>query len=210
MSLTVGDLVYFYRLQAKRPQPGQRKAKLVLNQWHGPGVLLAFEGNTGIYVGYRGHVTKCAPEAVRAATWNEQLAAEDWAEVLADVLESVPPKPPQQPAEPAQAAEDQPEEQPQGSSPPSLGPAVPSLPPPLSQTAPAAGTAAAPQLGARLQPQPLIEEAPAEEERSAPPLEESDDGREMEMEPPPPPLQAQQPPLVPEPGLEQEIGRAHV
>ncbi len=81
------------------------------------GLLLGIEGNTGMRVGYKGRVTKCAPEAFRLATSREQLAAEDWADALADVLKAVKPPagdrglrdaadgvpppwpPPQQPAE---------------------------------------------------------------------------------------------------------------
>ena len=86
LNLAVGDLVNFYREQARRPQAGQRRTKLVLNSWHGPGILLAKEGLSGMYVGYKRHVTKCAPEAIRPAYHFEQLAAEDWSAALEDLL----------------------------------------------------------------------------------------------------------------------------
>ena len=99
LELRVGDIVYFFRKQAKQTGFGKKKGKLVFNTWRGPGILLGIEGETGIYVGYKGHVTKCAPEAVRLASSHEQLAAEDWAEALTEVLEQVQPRPaPRRPA----------------------------------------------------------------------------------------------------------------
>ena len=52
-----------------------------------------------MYIGYRGHVTKCAPESVRLASSHEQLAAEDWAEALNEVLIKAQPAPPRRPEE---------------------------------------------------------------------------------------------------------------
>ncbi len=74
LELKVGDIVYFFRKQARQSGAGKKKGKLVFNTWRGPGILLGIEGNTGMHIGYKGHVTKCAPEAVRLATSHEQLA----------------------------------------------------------------------------------------------------------------------------------------
>ena len=52
-----------------------------------------------MYIGYRGHVTKCTPESVRLASSHEQLAAEDWAEALNEVLIKAQPAPPRRPEE---------------------------------------------------------------------------------------------------------------
>ena len=41
---------------------------------HGPGIVLGLEGISAVYIGYRGNVTKCAPEAVRSASVLEQLS----------------------------------------------------------------------------------------------------------------------------------------
>lgn len=87
----IGDMVYFFRKSAVLPKaedPRKRgKRRIVFNRWHGPAVVLAVEGKSGLYLGYRGCVTKCAPEAVRLASSLEQLSAEAWADALSDVLE---------------------------------------------------------------------------------------------------------------------------
>ena len=69
------------------------KGKLQLNRWHGPAYVLGHEGSSGIYLGYRGNVTKCAPEAVRAATPVEQLSATGWVRNIVELsraLEQIP------------------------------------------------------------------------------------------------------------------------
>jgi len=110
VGFTIGDMVYFFRKTAVLPKaedPRKRgKRRIVFNRWHGPAVVLAKEGTSGIYLGYRGNVTKCAPEAVRMASTLEQLAAESWAEALDDVLsacDKVPSAP-----EAAEKAQEQP------------------------------------------------------------------------------------------------------
>lgn len=47
----------------------------MLRHFHGPGIILAKQGRSTTYVGYRGRCAKCAPEAVRPASMTEQLAA---------------------------------------------------------------------------------------------------------------------------------------
>ncbi len=91
LELKVGDIAYFFRKQARQGGMDKKNGKLVFNTWRGPGILFGIEGNAGMHRGYRGHVTKRAPEAVRLATSHEQLAAEDWAGALADVLTSAQP-----------------------------------------------------------------------------------------------------------------------
>ena len=51
-------------------------------------MVLAVEGLVSFYVGYRGHCTKCAPEAVRLATQTEQLAATEWRSALQAILDA--------------------------------------------------------------------------------------------------------------------------
>ena len=46
-SFKMGDIVYFYRQQQVAPGGGARGTKrkrLILNQWHGPGMITALEG----------------------------------------------------------------------------------------------------------------------------------------------------------------------
>ena len=108
-NLDVGDMVYFWRQQKAETQDNVRKGKrkLLLRRWHGPGVLLGKEGLTAVYVGYRGHVTKCAPEAVRRATAFEQMTASEWGEALETVLRETENPPDREPTMPvfAQDAE---------------------------------------------------------------------------------------------------------
>ena len=89
VGFNIGDMVYFYR-ESMRATVGQKKARnskrLLLKSWHGPAMIVGKEGATAIYLGWRGNVTKCAPEAVRLASSLEQIAAESWSEALEDVL----------------------------------------------------------------------------------------------------------------------------
>ena len=59
-TLAAGDLAFFYRKQMKMrkddPKKG-KKTKLVLNKWHGPGMVLGHEGNNAIYIANRGGMT---------------------------------------------------------------------------------------------------------------------------------------------------------
>ncbi len=91
-TLAAGDLAFFYRKRMKMRKDDSkkgRKTKLVLNKWRGPGMVLGHEGNNAIYIAYRGGVTKCAPEHVRAASHTEQLMATEWAEHLADAVKDL-------------------------------------------------------------------------------------------------------------------------
>eukprot|EP00435_Cladocopium_sp_Y103_P001664 s5529_g1.t1 len=57
-----GDIVYFYREQKVAPGSGvrgTRQKRLLLKQWHGPGIIAALEGGripTAAYVSYRGNL----------------------------------------------------------------------------------------------------------------------------------------------------------
>ena len=89
----IGSLVYFYREQKVIPkmdasghrQPGKRRT-LALRKWHGPAMIIGHESNTGIYLGYRGGVTKSCPEAVRACSAMEQLSATEWGAALEQLV----------------------------------------------------------------------------------------------------------------------------
>eukprot|EP00969_Alexandrium_andersonii_P103389 4562224-Alexandrium_andersonii.AAC.1 len=72
----------------------------MLNQRHGPAMVIGHEGRSAVYLGYRGGATKCAPEAARRVSAMEQLTAEDWGDALCELLRAVDGKPP-----PPQAAE---------------------------------------------------------------------------------------------------------
>ena len=69
---TPGDLVFFWRAQkyaGRSSGPGSRR-KLALRRWHGPGLLVAMEGDVAAncFISYRGQLTKCPLEHVRAAS----------------------------------------------------------------------------------------------------------------------------------------------
>ena len=77
--LSAGDLCYFYREQKARPK-GEKGKKLILRAWHGPAVVLGKEGQSKIYIGYRGNVTTATPEATRPASAFEHLSVDAWDE----------------------------------------------------------------------------------------------------------------------------------
>ena len=132
--LAIGDLAYFYREQMRNPKGAQRKGKLLLRRWHGPAIVLGHEGRSAIYLGYRGNVTKSAPEHVRPASSLEQLSAEGWAAALDEILEQAPhPQPPAEdvppPPPPSESVPPGPEPVPADI--PPLLPALPSLADPI-------------------------------------------------------------------------------
>ena len=81
----VGDLVYYWREQKYNRRGGVNKRRLLLRKWHGPGLLVAFEGNN-CYVTARGTLTKVALEHVRRASPMEQIASGEWDAVLQEVV----------------------------------------------------------------------------------------------------------------------------
>ena len=106
----LGDVVYFYRVQ-KMAGRGTKRKRLVLNQWHGPGMIMALEGGkvpTGAYVAYRGNLTKCAIEHLRPASTLERLSAAEWEEILSEVIRASggPDESPEDPAEPGDDHDD--------------------------------------------------------------------------------------------------------
>ncbi|CAE7278587.1 unnamed protein product, partial [Symbiodinium necroappetens] len=96
-----GDVVYFWRAQkmTRRNDPrlstSSRRRRLELKRWHGPAVLIALEtsGETGFpsnaFLSYKGQVTKCALEHVRAASSLEQLAANTWEEAIKELVDGI-------------------------------------------------------------------------------------------------------------------------
>ena len=97
-----GEMVYFYR-QVKT----QKGGRLALRRWRGPGIVVGLEGKSGVYIAFRGHTTKCAPEHVRRASHRERLAKVAWDTVLEGIDEQAR----RQPAEPADEAEDREEQE---------------------------------------------------------------------------------------------------
>eukprot|EP00969_Alexandrium_andersonii_P082710 3646457-Alexandrium_andersonii.AAC.1 len=63
MQLLPGELAYFCRKQARRAKNSGRRGQLMLNQWHGPAMVIGHAGRSAVYLGYRDGVAKCAPEA---------------------------------------------------------------------------------------------------------------------------------------------------
>ncbi|OLQ04968.1 Uncharacterized protein K02A2.6 [Symbiodinium microadriaticum] len=96
-----GDVVYFWRAQkmTRRNDPrlstSSRRRRLELKRWHGPAVLIALEtsGETGFpsnaFLSFKGQVTKCALEHVRAASSLEQLAANTWEEAIKELVDGI-------------------------------------------------------------------------------------------------------------------------
>ena len=74
--------------ETKKGRKSGNSKVLINSVWHGPAMVVGKEGNTAIYVGWRGSTTKCAPEAVRRASTLEVISAEAWSEALQDVLEN--------------------------------------------------------------------------------------------------------------------------
>ena len=105
----LGDVVYFYRVQ-KMAGRGTKRKRLVLNQWRGPGMIMALEGGkvpTGAYVAYRGNLTKCAIEHLRPASTLERLSAAEWEKILSEAIHaSGPDELPEDPAEPGDDHDD--------------------------------------------------------------------------------------------------------
>ena len=89
---TPGDLVFFWRAQkyaGRSSGPGSRR-KLALRRWHGPGLLVAMEGDVAAncFISYRGQLTKCPLEHVRAASSLESIAAGSWQAAIDEVIDA--------------------------------------------------------------------------------------------------------------------------
>ena len=83
----VGDLVYYWREQKYNKRASYNKRRLLLKKWHGPALLVAFEGSN-CYVTARGTLTKVALEHVRRASAMEQLASGEWESVLQEIVDA--------------------------------------------------------------------------------------------------------------------------
>ena len=101
-----GDTVYFWRAtkpNSRRGDPNlstsSRRRRLELKRWHGPAILLCLEGGLGggtpvnAFLSFKGQVTKCALEHVRAASSLEQLAANSWEEAIRELTDRLRPAP---------------------------------------------------------------------------------------------------------------------
>ena len=101
-----GDAVYFWRatkVNSKRGDPNlstsSRRRRLELKRWHGPATLLCLEGGlsggapVNAFLSFKGQVTKCALEHVRAASSLEQLAANTWEEAIRELTDRLQPAP---------------------------------------------------------------------------------------------------------------------
>ena len=93
---TTGTIVCFYREKMVQRKKDRKVADGSLHQrprryiqyrrWHGPAIVIGTEGDRSVYAGYRGGVTKCAPEHCREPSRLEQLAAVEWSEHIADLV----------------------------------------------------------------------------------------------------------------------------
>ena len=89
-----GDVIYFYREDKIAPgngARGTRQKRLLLMQWHGPGIIAALEGGRtprAAYVSYRGNLTKCSMEHLRPASTLERLVATEWEEIISEIINS--------------------------------------------------------------------------------------------------------------------------
>ena len=83
-----GTICYFYRPLKYNNKTAPSKKKLTLKRWHGPALLLAIEGRSSGYLSYKGQLTKCALEHIRAASTMEQIAADSWREAIEEAVEA--------------------------------------------------------------------------------------------------------------------------
>ena len=81
-----GDIVYFYRYQK---YPGRlAKRVLALRRWHGPALLVAWEGENNCFVSHKGQLVKCAAEHIRKASSMEQISSGAWEDAIAECIEA--------------------------------------------------------------------------------------------------------------------------
>jgi hypothetical protein len=79
-----GEMVYFYRFQKYKGR--QAKRVLALRRWHGPALLVAWEGPTNCFVSHKGQLVKCSAEHIRRASSLEQIAAGAWEEAISECI----------------------------------------------------------------------------------------------------------------------------
>ena len=88
--------MFFWRAQKynskKEQEISHTKRRLTLRRWHGPGLLVATEGNNGTdvaancFISFRGQLTKCPSEHVRKASSLESIAAGSWEAAIDEVI----------------------------------------------------------------------------------------------------------------------------
>lgn len=83
-----GQVVYYFRQSKYNNRTEPSKRKLSLKRWHGPALLIAFDGQASCFVSHRGQLCKCALEHVRPASMMEQVAAGVWRDAIEDVVEA--------------------------------------------------------------------------------------------------------------------------
>ena len=83
-----GTICYIYRPLKYNNKTAPSKKKLTLKRWHGPALILAIEGRSSGYLSYKGQLTKCALEHIRAASTMEQIAADSWREAIEEAVEA--------------------------------------------------------------------------------------------------------------------------
>lgn len=82
-----GDVCYFYRMSKYNSKTVPSRKKLTLKKWHGPALLVALEGDTNAFLSFKGQLTKCSLEHVRAASTLEQIAASSWREAIEEAVQ---------------------------------------------------------------------------------------------------------------------------
>ena len=82
-----GQVVYYFRQSKYNNKTEPSRRKLSLRRWHGPALLVAFDGHASCFVSHKGQLTKCAMEHVRPASMMEQVASGVWRDAIEDVVE---------------------------------------------------------------------------------------------------------------------------
>ena len=83
-----GQVVYYFRFSKYNAKTEPSRRKLSLRRWHGPALLVTFDGSNSVFVSHRGQLSKCAREHVRPASAMEQVAAGVWRDAIEDVVDA--------------------------------------------------------------------------------------------------------------------------
>ena len=68
----IGEMVYFYRM-------GMDKArKFAAGYWQGPARIIMMDQPSTLWLAHQGHLVKAAPERIRRASLEENLAISGW------------------------------------------------------------------------------------------------------------------------------------
>ena len=81
-----GDIVYVFCDQKYRGR--QAKRVLALRRWHGPCLLVAYEGDNNVFVSHKGQLVKCSVEQVRKASSLEQISSDAWQEAIQECIQA--------------------------------------------------------------------------------------------------------------------------